>query len=90
MDTKFSAGMTAHMVMLMILVEYAKNTHPDFEQYAIREIDTYLGKKLTEDSTVSEGAHEFRTIFMQILSSKREREPKRSLRRRFLNWLQRG
>lgn len=97
------ATIIAQTTLLTFLIEHTMKADPDFESYARRKLDAYLGWRLKETGESEELLGQARTIFGQIIDAAKEKTPyevpkaisspvkaKITLRRRFQNWLDRG
>jgi hypothetical protein len=94
------AKLIAQSALLTFLVRHAKANDPTFEEYARSLVDTALGQLLEELGPPPEKAITAREHFMELISTPaernsgvgrgKERPKKLTLRRRFLNWLERG
>jgi hypothetical protein len=91
------AMIMAHAVLLRVLVRHACLNNPKFADDARQLFDTFLGKSLMQDQPKDSALENelmvrARTNFMTILDQPMLVPDTRplTLRRRFLNWLERG
>jgi hypothetical protein len=91
----------AYGVLLSLLVEKVKENDPTFEDQSRRSFDIYLGQYFAKVGSAGPMETAAREMFNTIISSpirmtpqtvrrELERPRPRTLRRRFLNWLERG
>jgi hypothetical protein len=97
------ATLIAHSALLTFLIDHAMKADPEFESYARRKLDAYLGWQLKETGQSEELLGQARTIFGQLIDAAKEKTPyevpkgaslprneKVTWRRRVFNWLERG
>jgi hypothetical protein len=84
-------------VVVVKLIELAIKNNPEFEKDVLREFDTVLGRRLAKRGTPSEVDGEIRGRVRFLIETpklshdvKLTEIKKLTLRRRFLNWLERG
>ncbi len=101
MDEDDRAQIAAIQFVVAALVVYAKKSHPDFEDFARRHMDTVLGLRLARQGSPTELERKIREVYMDLIELKddsvvaqtlpsTEKATKPTLRKRFLNWLQHG
>lgn len=91
------AQLNAHFTVLACLSVKRGADDPTFEDFVRSKVDTVLGKHLAESGGVPSELHgKIRRYVMEIIENAKVSElepqsPKRlTVRRRFLNWLERG
>jgi hypothetical protein len=99
-DYKLAGYLIAHGVLLALLVEHAKKVDAAFIASARKQFNTYLGTRVGKDSPLDNTILvEARAFFQEILEAVETpgpleidmpSAPKQTIRRKFLNWLERG
>ena len=92
-------AIAANTVLLSMFVSWASERDPNLEQQFIASFDDFLGRMHTEageegqpaaTEMLVEARKIFRTIVDNAVPLKETSQPRPTLRRKFINWLERG
>lgn len=99
MNQEHRATIAASLLVLMMIVAYLKKNDPDFDKSTRAALDSILGAALIPGQTPDPFYQQVRAEFFNIMDANvisfraaaaAAPQKPRTLRRRFLNWLQRG